>query len=355
MRDFMRGDDGEITEKSPARITNQTVAQNREEVLSGARRFIYPLKHSKYRIAIISSVITLLILMSVIVFSWFLLYRQQSTGDFAYRISQIIPFPIGRIDGHFVRYEEYLFELRHNMHYLVNQENVDFNSEDGQRQLIGLKQQSIEKVEQRVLIKIMAQENGVEVSEQEVDEQIDLIRIQGGVGSESKTLEDTLEDFYGWGLGDLRRVVKDQILKQKLLPVLDTEILPRAENALIDVQNGLDFAEAAAKYSEDELTKDKGGELGYIFRSNTVLPPQLVEKAFSLAEAEVSGELVETLFGFHIVKTIEYRSPDEALIAHILFRFKDITEFIEQQKKDINIDRYIIFAAVPEITEDFSP
>src|SRR5581483_8558062 len=36
------------------RITNETVAEHREEVLSSARKYIYPLRHSSHRIVIIS-------------------------------------------------------------------------------------------------------------------------------------------------------------------------------------------------------------------------------------------------------------------------------------------------------------
>jgi hypothetical protein len=36
------------------RITNETVAEHREEVLSTARKYIYPLRHSKHRVVRIS-------------------------------------------------------------------------------------------------------------------------------------------------------------------------------------------------------------------------------------------------------------------------------------------------------------
>src|SRR6478672_386206 len=39
------------------RITNETVAEHREEVLSSARKYIYPLSHSKRRIVAISAAI----------------------------------------------------------------------------------------------------------------------------------------------------------------------------------------------------------------------------------------------------------------------------------------------------------
>jgi hypothetical protein len=212
---YVRGENSQ-PETKPERITNDSVAKHREEVLQGARRFIYPLKHSKHRIAIISSAIVGVVLVALLAFTWFLLYRQQSIGDFAYRISQIVPFPVARVDGTFIRYEEYLFELRHNVYYLANQENVDFSTPEGSTQLEGLRQQAMDKVVDATVIRSLAKENGVEVSSLEVDEQIDLIRSQGGIGSADQALEDTLKEFYGWSIGDLKRVISAQLLKQKL-------------------------------------------------------------------------------------------------------------------------------------------
>ncbi len=353
-RAFVSGKDGKSIANSPARITNETIAKHREEVLAGARRFIYPLRHSKHKIAIISTAIVLIIALLFTAYSWFLLYRQQSTSDFAYRISQIIPFPAAKVDGHYLRFEEYLFELRHNIYFLSNQENVDFSSEENRPKLENLKSQSMQRAINKVIIRQLAKDRGISVSSQEIEEQIDLIRSQGGVGEDSRTLEDTLKDFYGWNLADLKRVIKDQILKQKLIPVLDTKTKNKAEQVLEDIKNGEPFAQAAKRFSEDNFTKNNGGELGYIFRSNTDIPPQLVEKAFSLAEGEVASDLVESLFGYHIVKTIKYRSNDEALIAHILFKFDDFDKKLEEIKQDMDIKTYITLSA-PTAGEDIVP
>lgn len=327
--------------KAAVRVTNESIAQHREEVLKGARRFIYPLKASKHRIAIVSSIIISLVLILVLASSWYMLYKQQSHGEFAYRISQVLPWPVARVNGQFVRYEEYLFELRHNVHYLATQENVDFSTEEGQLQLEGLKQQAYQKTIDHAVVRQMAEENDVSVSQDEVTQQIDLIRSSGGIGDSSQTLEDTLRDFYDWNVNDLRRVIRAQLLKQKLLPILDTEVRPEAEAALNDVLDGADFKAVAKSQSDDVLTKDKGGELGFIFRSNTELPPQLVEKAFNLKAGETSVELVETLFGLHIVRTLEYRNSDEAKVAHIFFSFKDINEFISERRAQSAISHFI--------------
>jgi hypothetical protein len=44
-------------DESVARITNETVAEAREDVLRGARKFIYPLSHSKHRVLMTSTIL----------------------------------------------------------------------------------------------------------------------------------------------------------------------------------------------------------------------------------------------------------------------------------------------------------
>ena len=309
-REFIRGK--EEKQSAVERVTTETVAKHRQEVLTGARRFIYPLQQSKHKIAIISAGIVAAVLLLFLALSWHLLYQRQSIGDFAYRMSQIIPFPIARVNGAFVRYEEYLFELRQNVHYLENQENVDFSTDEDQIQLAGYKKQALDKVIDAAVIRQLAKERGVTVSDAEVDNQVELIRSSGGISDASQTLEGTLDEFYGWDLSDLKRVIRAQLLKQKLVPLFDTSAKSRGQTVLEDIKSGADFSRAAARHSDDEFTKGDGGRLGYIFRSNTEIPPQIIEAAFLLEEGQVADELVETLFGYHIVKTIDRRKIGRA-------------------------------------------
>jgi peptidyl-prolyl cis-trans isomerase D len=73
----------------------------------------------------------------------------------------------------------------------------------------------------------------------------------------------------------------------------------KAQDVLKQVQSGGNFAELAKKYSEDPGSKDKGGELGWIQRGQTV--PEFEKAAFSLTPGQTSG-LVQSSFGFHIIQ-----------------------------------------------------
>lgn len=63
-----------------------------------------------------------------------------------------------------------------------------------------------------------------------------------------------------------------------------------------------DFGALARKYSDDNQTADKGGDLGLFARGMKV--PRLEQIAFVLARGKVS-DVVETRYGYHVVKRTE--------------------------------------------------
>ncbi len=77
----------------------------------------------------------------------------------------------------------------------------------------------------------------------------------------------------------------------------------KAEEVLARAKKGEDFAKLAEEFSEGP-TKSKGGDLGFFARGRMV--PSFDAAVFSLQPGRIS-ELVETPFGYHIIKLEEVR------------------------------------------------
>jgi peptidyl-prolyl cis-trans isomerase D len=80
------------------------------------------------------------------------------------------------------------------------------------------------------------------------------------------------------------------------------EIQKKAQDILNQARKGTNFEDLAKKYSEDPGTKDKGGDLGWIVKGQTVA--EFEKAAFSLPKGSIS-DLVKTQYGFHIIKIID--------------------------------------------------
>jgi peptidyl-prolyl cis-trans isomerase D len=83
------------------------------------------------------------------------------------------------------------------------------------------------------------------------------------------------------------------------------EIHKKAENVLEQAKHGANFEDLAKKYSEDDATKAKGGDLGWIVEGQTV--PEFQQAAFSLPKGAIS-DLVKTQYGFHIIKVLDHEN-----------------------------------------------
>ena len=79
-----------------------------------------------------------------------------------------------------------------------------------------------------------------------------------------------------------------------------------AEKLLEEVKAGKDFAELARVNSDDAASAVKGGNLGYFTRGSMVKPFE--QAAFNMKPGDIS-EVVETTFGYHIIKVEEYTEP----------------------------------------------
>ena len=83
-----------------------------------------------------------------------------------------------------------------------------------------------------------------------------------------------------------------------------TSTQEEAEKAKGELDRGAEFAAVAQEYSKD-LTKDRGGDLGYFSKGQMI--PEFEKTAFGLNIGQTSG-IIKTRFGYHIIKLTD-RKP----------------------------------------------
>lgn len=82
----------------------------------------------------------------------------------------------------------------------------------------------------------------------------------------------------------------------------------KAQRVLERIKAGEDFATLAAEFGEDG-TASKGGDLGYFERGKMVTPFE--DAAFAAEPGTLIDELVQTLFGYHIIKVVEHEQAGQ--------------------------------------------
>ena len=109
----------------------------------------------------------------------------------------------------------------------------------------------------------------------------------------------------------------------------------KAANILKDVKAGKDFAALAKEHSQDPGSAEKGGDLGFFQQGQMVGP--FNDVAFKLAPGAVS-DLVETEFGFHIIKVAEKQAPRTVPLEEVRPRLE---QYLERQNREQQTDAFV--------------
>ena len=218
------------------RITTDTLAEHRQRVLAGGRKFKYPVQYARHKLvvnAIIISVAAVIIFLGV---GYWLLYQAQNTSDFMYRVTKVVPVPVATVDGKQVRYSEYLMKFRSNLHYLVEKEQIDVTTEDGQRQVEFIKDQAMHDAQADAFAAKIADEKNLRVPAAELEAYLKRQR-QSSDGNEvsESTYNAVILDYYGWSPEEYQQAMKTKLLRQKVAYTVDE----RAESIARGVETSI--------------------------------------------------------------------------------------------------------------------
>ncbi len=108
----------------------------------------------------------------------------------------------------------------------------------------------------------------------------------------------------------------------------------KAEAILKELKGGKDFAEAA-KADSTCPSKNQGGDLGFFGKGQMV--PEFEQAAFALKPGELSS-VVETQFGYHIIKVTEKKESEPPKLEELK---EKITAFLKGQKTQKAVYEYV--------------
>jgi len=117
------------------------------------------------------------------------------------------------------------------------------------------------------------------------------------------TLDETVD------ISHILKIIKPSDIAQQ-------EAYERILTIKAKIDAGDDFGELAKEHSEDPASAARNGDLGMISRGDFV--PEFEAAAFNLNDGQIS-DIVQTTFGFHIIKMIERRG-EKIRTQHILIR-----------------------------------
>jgi peptidyl-prolyl cis-trans isomerase C len=108
-----------------------------------------------------------------------------------------------------------------------------------------------------------------------------------------------------------------------------TAALQRATTLLKSAKSGSDFAALAREHSQDTGTAARGGDLGFFPQGQMVGP--FNDAAFRLGTGQIS-DIVETEFGYHIIKVVDRQPPRAVPLAEVRGRIEEYLQNVNRQR-----------------------
>ena len=186
---------------------------------------------------------------------------------------------------------------------------------------------------------------------------------QSKIISDVKITPNEVKEFYNQLESEDIPLVPTKLELSQLVisPVLSEEkqqsIKDKLNNFRKRIYNGEDFKVLATLYSDDIVSANKGGELGFMKRGELV--PEFERAAFKLKKDEIS-EVVESKFGFHIIQMIERRG-EQINVRHILIKpkysslsLKNARDKINSIKADLDSSKISFDEALQRFSDDES-
>lgn len=339
------GNKNSAPQPSRGRITNDDIVAHREDIIARGRRFKYPVQYAKHKLIINTIIISLVVLALLAAFAWWQLYYAQNTGQFFYRLTQIIPVPVAKIAGEEVRYSDYLLRYNGSVYWLRSNEcptsapTKGFQDNNNNRQARYMKRQSLNAAEESAYVDKLAKKYNVSVSSLEVQTAIDQQRKSRTPELSLEAEKIVLNNCYGWSLGEYQQIIRGDLLRNKVAFAMDSQALDRAN--LIEQKlhaKKADFSKIASQYSDDQTAQSTGGNVGLVSKQ-AADPDGLLKTALSLKKGQVSG-VIKGVDSYYIIKVLAI-TADQVNYARIKIELKEFDKDFSKAQSSKSTKEYI--------------
>jgi peptidyl-prolyl cis-trans isomerase D len=128
--------------------------------------------------------------------------------------------------------------------------------------------------------------------------------------------EDEAEQYYEQNIQDFR-TQEERRASHILIEFGDDQqkAEQQAEDILAKINNGEDFAELAETFSSDTFSAENGGDLDWF--SMGMMDPAFEDAAFALQNVGDVSDVVESEFGFHIIKLTDVKPEETSPFADV--------------------------------------
>lgn len=294
--------------------------------------------------------------------------KKLSTQPFALKSAEVFHLPAVKADNDTLLYTDYMHDLTA-LKKLASNPATSFGPATDQ----DLSDLVIANFLTRVKSKEFAQKYSVSLTSDEIAAAKKNLFDQYGEAEVAKNIQES----YGWDVDTfVKKIIEPSLLNNKVRDAFKKSTAPeatqftepevhvhhilirvsnpedkkekaekqkKAQGILARLRKGEDFAKLATEFTEDTASKQTGGDLGWISKGMTEASFDSV--AFSLEPNKIS-DLVETSYGFHIVKVSEKRIVP------------DFDTYLETEVKKMTPKFYIPIhnpLAVPETTATSTP
>jgi len=305
----------------------------------------------KTKVKIITITVSLLALIVLLILSTLIVnYFAGKNNAFSQAINRILPFPAASVGfGNFITIRLVENNLKAVKNFYESQDfseqglRIDFSTENGKKRLLIKEKDVLNKLIENEIVKKIAEEKGVKVTDEMVSQEVNRKINEGG---DEKKARENLMKLYGWTLDKFKeRIVLPEMYKERLAEKIYENIdlnsaQIKIKEADSKIKSGESFDEVAKEFSEGESAKT-GGDLGW-FSAEQMLP-EISEKVFQMEKGQTSS-IIQSQLGFHIVRLDDKKEENGTQmvkIKQIFTRIPNFADWLIDESQDIKVKIFI--------------